>query len=234
MNDLRPFDPAEVAAAIAGTWKWHGERTMSPQKRGDAGAGARLLIDLGPLLVFFVTNGFAPVPETFRIFYATGAFMIAMMIAMIWSQIRYKHISPLLLFSGAMVLVLGGITIWLHDETFIKVKPTIYYLIVAGLLGFGLVTGRNLLKLVLEAVYPGLSDRGWRILTRNWIAYFVVMAVINEAVWRTQSTDFWVGFKLWFFLPATFVFALANVPMLMKHGLQVSDAADEPPAPPTQ
>jgi intracellular septation protein len=208
--------------------------TDTDAKKPGPGAGARLLIDLGPLLVFFVTNGLAPVPETFRIFYATGAFMVAMMIAMIWSQIRYKHISPLLLFSGAMVLVLGGITIWLHDETFIKVKPTIYYLIVAGLLGFGLVTGRNLLKLVLEAVYPGLSDRGWRILTRNWIAYFVVMAVINEAVWRTQSTDFWVGFKLWFFLPATFVFALANVPMLMKHGLQMDDAADKPPTPPTQ
>ena len=204
------------------------------QKPQGPGAGARLLIDLGPLLIFFVTNGFAPVPETFRIFYATGAFMVAMMIAMIWSQIRYKHISPLLLFSGAMVLVLGGITIWLHDETFIKVKPTIYYLIVAGLLGFGLATGRNLLKLVLEAVYPGLSDRGWRILTRNWIGYFIVMAVINEAVWRSQTTDFWVGFKLWFFLPATFIFALANVPMLMKHGLKIDDAADEPPAPPTQ
>ena len=203
-------------------------------KPAGPGAGARLLIDLGPLLIFFITNGFAPVPETFRIFYATGAFMVAMMIAMIWSQIRYKHISPLLLFSGAMVLVLGGITIWLHDETFIKVKPTIYYLIVAGLLSFGLVTGRNLLKLVLEAVYPGLSERGWRVLTRNWIGYFLVMAVVNELVWRTQSTDFWVGFKLWFFLPATFIFALANVPMLMKHGLKIDDAADEPPAPPIQ
>ena len=199
------------------------------------GPGARLLIDLGPLVVFFAVNGFAPVLEELRIFYATGAFMVAMMIAMIWSQIRYKHISPLLLFSGAMVLVLGGITIWLHDETFIKVKPTIYYLIVAGLLGFGLWTGRNLLKMVLEAVYPGLSDRGWQLLTRNWIGYFLVMAVINEAVWRTQSTDFWVGFKLWFFLPATFVFALANIPMLMRHGLKMDDAkAEEPPAPPTQ
>jgi intracellular septation protein len=205
-----------------------------PAKKPGPGAGTRLLIDLGPLLVFFATNAFAPVPETFRIFYATGAFMVAMMAAMVFSQIRYRHISPLLLFSGVMVLALGGITIWLHDETFIKVKPTIYYLIVAGLLGFGLATGRNLLKLVLEAVYPGLSDRGWKLLTRNWIGYFIVMAIINEAVWRTQSTDFWVGFKLWFFLPATFIFALANVPMLMKHGLQVEDAADEPPAPPTQ
>ena len=197
-------------------------------------AGARLLIDLGPLLVFFLTNGFAPVADQIRIFYATGAFMVAMFVAMIWSQIRYKHISPLLLFSGAMVLVLGGITIWMHDETFIKIKPTIYYLVVAGLLGFGLATGRNLLKMVLESVYPGLSERGWKLLTRNWIAYFIVMAIINEAVWRTQSTDFWIGFKLWFFLPATFVFALANVPMLMRHGLEAGEVKEDPPLPPTQ
>jgi intracellular septation protein len=198
------------------------------------GTGARLLIDLGPLLIFFLTNAFAPVPDALKVFYATGAFMVAMIVAMIWSQIRYKSISPLLLFSGAMVVVLGGITIWLHDETFIKVKPTIYYLVVAALLGFGLATGRNLLKLVLEAVYPGLSERGWRLLTRNWVGYFLVMALVNEAVWRTQSTDFWIGFKLWFFLPATFVFALANVPMLMKHGLKIEDEAEEPPVPPTQ
>ena len=197
-------------------------------------AGARLLIDLGPLLVFFLTNGFAPVADQLRIFYATGAFMAAMFVAMIWSQLRYKHISPLLLFSGLMVLVLGGITIWLHDETFIKIKPTIYYLVIAALLGFGLVTGRNLLKMVLESVYPGLSERGWRLLTINWIGYFLVMAVVNEAVWRTQSTSFWIGFKLWFFLPATFLFALANVPMLMRHGLQAGDASEEPPVPPTQ
>jgi intracellular septation protein len=195
---------------------------------------ARLAIDLGPLLVFFLTNGFAPVLEAERIFYATGAFMIAMVLALIWSQVRYKHVSPLLLFSGLMVVVLGGITIWLHAEWVIKIKPTIYYLLVAGLLGFGMATGRNLLKVVLETVYPGLSERGWQLLTRNWIAYFVVMAIINEIVWRTHSTEFWVGFKLWFFLPATFLFAIANVPMLMKHGLQMDDAAKEPPAPPTQ
>ena len=197
-------------------------------------AGAKLLIDLGPLLVFFLANGFAPVAKEVKIFYATGAFMVAMFAAMIFSQIRYKHISPLLLFSGAMVLVLGGITIWMHDETFIKVKPTIYYLLVAGLLTFGLVTGRNLLKMVLESVYPGLSERGWRLLTRNWVGYFLVMAVVNEAVWRTQSTDFWIGFKLWFFLPATFLFALANVPMLMRHGLEAGEVKEDPPVPPTQ
>jgi intracellular septation protein len=202
--------------------------------RTGPGAGERLLIDLGPLLVFFLTNGFAPVLDELRIFYATGAFMAAMIVAMIWSQLRHRHISPLLLFSGAMVVVLGGITIWLHDENFIKIKPTIYYLVVAAILAFGLLTGRNLLKVVLEAVYPGLSERGWQLLTRNWIGYFIVMAIINEAVWRTQTTDFWIGFKLWFFLPATFIFALANVPMLLKHGLEPEGPAKEPPTPPTQ
>jgi len=206
----------------------------SPAKTAGPGAGARLVIDLGPLLVFFVVNGLAPVADSLRIFYATGAFVAAMLVAMLYSQLRYRHISPLLLFSGIMVVVLGGITIWLHDETFIKVKPTIYYVVVAALLTFGLVTGRNLLKMVLESVYPGLSERGWRLLTRNWIGYFAVMAIINELVWRTQSTDFWVGFKLWFFLPATFVFALANVPMLMRHGLETKETVEDPPVPPTQ
>lgn len=198
------------------------------------GTGARLLIDLGPLIVFFVANGFAPVAPSLRIFVATGAFMAAMIVALLFSQLRYRHVSPLLLFSGAMVVVLGGVTIWLHDETFIKMKPTIYYVVICALLTFGLVTGRNLLKMVLESVYPGLSERGWKLLTRNWIGYFAVMAVINELVWRNASTDFWVGFKLWFFLPATFVFALANVPMLMRHGLDTGDGAKEPPIPPTQ
>ena len=124
------------------------------------GAGARLLIDLGPLLVFFLANFFAPVPSTLKIFVATGAFMIAMVIAMLVSQLKYRHISPLLWFSGLMVVVLGGITIWLHDETFIKIKPTIYYLFVAALLLFGMRTQKNLLKMVLGTVYPGLSERG--------------------------------------------------------------------------
>ena len=198
------------------------------------GAGARLLIDLGPLLVFFVANFFAPVPDSLKIFVATGAFMIAMMAAMLYSQIRYRHISALLWFSGLMVVVLGGLTIWLHNETFIKIKPTIYYSLVAALLIFGMATGRNLLKLVLGSAYPGLSDRGWQLLTRNWAAFFFAMAVINEAVWRTTTTDFWVSFKLWGALPATFLFALANVPMLMRHGLAVEETREEPPIPPTQ
>lgn len=194
----------------------------------------RLLIDLGPLLVFFLVNFLAPVPDVLKIFYATGAFMAAMIVAMMVSYLRYRHISPLLWFSGIMVVILGGVTIWLHNDVFIKMKPTVYYVFIASLLGFGLATGRNLLKMVLGAAYPGLSEQGWKLLTRNWAVFFLAMAVVNEAVWRNSSTSFWIGFKLWGFLPATFLFAIANVPMLMKHGMQLEPGKDEPPVPPVQ
>jgi intracellular septation protein len=201
---------------------------------GGPGAGARLGIDLGPLAIFFLANAFAPVREDHRIFVATGAFMAAMAAAMLFSRLRYRHISPMLLFSGLMVLVFGGITIWLQNETFIKMKPTLLYLTMAAILLFGLVTGRNLLKTVLGTAYPGLSDRGWQLLTRNWIGFFVVMALANEAIWRTQSTTFWAGAKLWLFVPAVFLFAILNVPMLLKHGLQLETAREEPPIPPVE
>ena len=192
---------------------------------------AKLLIDLGPLLVFFVANFFAPVPGPLKIFVATGAFMVAMVAAMLFSAIRYRSISTLLWFSGVMVVIMGGLTIWLHDETFIKMKPTIYYLLVAGLLGFGLATDRPLLQRVLGSAYPGLDARGWTKLTRNWALFFVFMALLNEAVWRNSSTSFWIGFKLWGALPLTFLFAAANIPMLMRHGLMKDDAVPAEPGP---
>ncbi|MFN3945491.1 MAG: septation protein A [Allosphingosinicella sp.] len=201
---------------------------MTVEQKEAPGAGARLLIDLGPLVVFFAVNFMR------GIFTATVAFMVAITIAMAISRFRYKHISPMLWFSGLMVLVLGGITLWLQDETFIKMKPTMVYAAIGAVLLFGLLTSRNLLQLVLGSAYPGLSETGWRKLTRNWIGFFLAMAVVNEAVWRTTSTDFWVGFKLWFFLPVTFLFALANIPMLMRHGLMLEPSKDEPPIPPTQ
>jgi intracellular septation protein len=206
---------------------------MSETKTDEAegGGGTRLLIDLGPLIVFFAANFFAPVPGPTKIFFATGAFMIAMIAAMALSQIRFKKISPLLWFSGIMVVVMGGITIWLHDESFIKMKPTIYYTFVAALLGFGLYTGRPLLKMVLGSSYPGLDEDGWRKLTRNWALFFLVMAIVNEAVWRNSTTDFWVSFKLWGAIPLTFLFAIANVPMLLKHGLNREAATPTEPGP---
>jgi len=193
--------------------------------------GAKLLIDLGPLLVFFVMNFLAPVPSVMKIFFATGAFMIAMVVAMIFSALRYGKISPLLWFSGIMVVLLGGLTIWLHKDWIIKMKPTFYYSLVSGLLFFGLATGRPLLQQVLGSTYPGLDRDGWKKLTRNWAIFFAFMAVLNEGVWRNSSTDFWVGFKLWGALPLTFLFAAANIPMLLKHGLMKEDAVPAEPGP---
>jgi intracellular septation protein len=193
--------------------------------------GAKLIIDLGPLLVFFAVNFLAPVPAVARIFVATGAFMVAMIAAMLFSAIRYRRISPLLWFSGIMVVILGGLTIWLHDRTFIQMKPTVYYALVAGLLGFGLATGRPLLQQVLGSTYPGLDADGWRKLTRNWALFFAFMALLNEAVWRNTSWDFWIGFKLWGALPLTFLFVAANIPMLLRHGLMQEDAVPAEPGP---
>ena len=122
---------------------------MSSKPKTEPKGGAKLLIDLGPLLIFFLVNFLAPVPAALKIFVATGAFMIAMIAAMLFSAVRYRTISPLLWFSGVMVVILGGLTIWLHNEMFIKMKPTIYYALVAGLLGFGLATDRPRLQRVL-------------------------------------------------------------------------------------
>jgi intracellular septation protein len=204
---------------------------MSTSTRTEPQGASRLLIDLGPLLIFFLTNFLAPVPGPLKIFVATGAFMIAMVAAMLYSAIRYHRISPLLWFSGIMVVILGGLTIWLHNEVFIKMKPTLYYALVSALLWFGLATDRPLLQRVLGSTYPGLDEDGWKKLTRNWAIFFLCMAALNEAVWRNSSTSFWIGFKLWGALPLTFLFAAANIPMLLRHGLMREDAAPVEPGP---
>jgi intracellular septation protein len=205
--------------------------SSAPAPGSEPQGGAKLLIDIGPLLIFFAVNFLAPVPAVMKIFVATGAFIVAMVAAMLFSAIRYHRISPLLWFSGIMVIVLGGLTIWLHNEAFIKMKPTVYYAFVAALLTFGLVTDRPLLQRVLGSTYPGLDARGWTLLTRNWAVFFAFMAVLNEVVWRNSSTNFWVGFKLWGAIPLTFLFAVTNVPMLMKHGLMENDAEPIEPGP---
>ncbi|NNC72956.1 MAG: septation protein A [Sphingomonadaceae bacterium] len=186
----------------------------------------RMTLDFGPVIIFFLVNFLAS--GSFAIFYATGAFMVAMGLAMAISFIKVGKISPMLLFSGVMVLIFGGITLLLQNETFIKIKPTIYYVFIASILVFGLLTKRPTLKALLGTAYPGLTDKGWDLLSRNWAVFFLFMAVLNEAVWRNSSTDFWVGFKLWGAIPLTLVFAVANVPMLLKHGLSVENAKDPP------
>ena len=194
----------------------------------------RLAIDAGPLVVFFAVNQLASGPQLAKALAATIAFMVAIAVAMVVSRLKLGRISPMLWLSGGLVLVFGALTLYFHDTTFIKVKPTFVYAMLAAVLAFGLATGRPLLKMMLESAYPGLTERGWRKLTFNWVAFFAVMAVANEVAWRIlapgDDLTRWAGFKLWVAVPATFIFALANIPMLMRNGLMVEDA----PIPPEQ
>lgn len=211
----------------------------------DASPGLRMAIDYGPLLVFFAVNFLVPAQLMMRlvaastsflsdldriaalviarVICATVAFIVATVVAIVFSKVKLGRVSPMLWISGALVIVFGGLTIWLRDPRFIQIKPTIVYTTFAAILGFGLLTGKPLLEGLLGAAYPGLSASGWRKLTRNWAIFFIAMAVLNEIVWRAMGWDFWVGFKLWGAIPLTLGFALANVPMLMRHGLQLED-----------
>ena len=192
----------------------------APAAKRDVGAAMRIALDVGPLILFFIANA------RFGIFDATRIFMVAIVVAMAVSYALVRRVSVIQLFSAFMVIVMGGLTLYLHDESFIKLKPTIYYAFVAALLGYGLATGKPVLHSVLGSAYPGLEPEGWRKLTRNWAIFFVAMAVANEAVWRSSTTQFWISYKLWGALPATMLFALANVPMLLRHGLAKENAAE--------
>jgi len=193
-----------------------------PDEKNGPGALFRLGLDFGPLLIFFLIN------SRMGVFAATAAFMLATAVAMLLSRIKLGRISPMLWLSGLMVLGFGGLTLYFHNENFIKIKPTIIYSMFAIILFFGLYTGRPTLQLVMETAYPRLDDAGWRKLTRNWGLFFLAMAILNECIWRTQSTSTWIAFKLWGVLPLSLIFAMAQAPILMKHGAK----EPEPPVPP--
>ena len=201
----------------------------SPTTRPKIGAGLRLAIDIGPLAIFFLVNFLMRGPDIAKLLAGTTAFMIASAAAMIVSRWKAGHISPMLWMTGTLVLVFGGLTLWYHDKTFIQFKPTFIYASFAAILAFGLATGRPLLQMLLEAAYPGLTEKGWRQLTINWTIFFVFMAVLNEIVRHRFSYDFWLSFKLWGAIPLTLLFTFANIPMLLKNGLNAQGNAPIPP-----
>jgi intracellular septation protein len=173
----------------------------------------KLATELGPLIVFFAVNA------KFNLFAATGAFMVAIVAAIIASYVVTKHVPIMALVTGAVVLVFGTLTLVLHDETFIKMKPTIVYALFAAVLGGGLLFGRSFIAIMFDQVF-NLTPQGWRILTLRWTLFFVAMAILNEVVWRTQSTDFWVGFKAFGVLPLTMAFAVSQMPLVKRYHLE--------------
>src|SRR5579872_3179336 len=180
----------------------------------------KLATELGPLLVFFGANA------KFHLFVATGAFIAAM----VASYVVTRHVPLMALVTGVIVLVFGTLTLALHDETFIKVKPTIIYGLFAVVLGGGLLFGRSFIAILFDQVF-NLTPQGWRILTLRWALFFLGMAILNEVIWRTQSTDFWVGFKAFGVIPLTMVFAIIQMPLVKRFhlepvSLQASDAAE--------
>jgi len=185
--------------------------TETEQSAPKPSSRQRFLTELGPLLVFFLVNWFE------GIFAATGAFMVAMVVAMAYAWHRTRHVPPMLWVSTVLVLVFGGLTLWLQEELFIKIKPTIVYTIFAVVLMAGQMMGRTFLRTLLGAAFPAMTARGWALLTRNWVIFFFAMAILNEIVWRSVSTDWWVAFKTFGAIPITLVFALAQTPVLLKH-----------------
>jgi intracellular septation protein len=178
----------------------------------------KLATELGPLVIFFAANA------KFGLFAATGAFMVAIVAAIIVSYVVTRHVPIMALVTAFIVLVFGGLTLALHDETFIKVKPTIIYSLFAATLGIGLLFGRSFIALMFDQMF-NLTPAGWKQLTIRWALFFAAMAVLNEVIWRTQSTDFWVAFKAFGVIPITAVFAMLQTPLIKRY--HIEPATDE-------
>jgi intracellular septation protein len=191
----------------------------------------KLLLDLGPLVLFFLANSrpalFLPLVspilpadiaagERTGIFVATAVFMVAIVIAFVVSYVLTRHLPVMPLVTAVIVLVFGSLTLVLHDELFIKLKPTIIYLLFGAVLLGGLAFGKPLLGVVFDSVFH-LTDEGWRKLTLRWALFFFALALLNEIVWRTQTTDVWVSFKVFGVVPLTFLFGALQYPLLMKY-----------------
>jgi intracellular septation protein len=173
----------------------------------------KLALEVGPLGLFFLVNG------KYGIFAATGAFMAATVVSLTGSLILMKRLPIMPLVTGVFVLVFGGLTLYLQNDVFIKMKPTIVNLLFASALGTGLLLGRSLMKIVLGEVIQ-LHDEGWRILTLRWVGFFLFLAILNEIIWRFFSTEFWAAFKLFGVMPITFLFMMSQIGLLQKYQLQ--------------
>jgi intracellular septation protein len=223
-NSAKPTDPTNPTPA-------------SPRS---SKALIKTLLELGPLVLFFAANAR---PEWFKpllqwsgltgmddvvqtpLFMATAVFMVAMLVSLVLSWVLMRHIAVMPLVSGIIVLIFGGLTLYLRDETFIKLKPTIVNVLFGSVLLGGLLFGRSFLRITLESVLS-LDEEGWRKLTFRWGVFFFVLAGLNELVWRTQSTDTWINFKVFCIMPLTMTFAILQTPLLSRH--QLPQEGDKP------
>ena len=191
-----------------------------------------LVVDFGPLLVFFLAykhfsppGDANPVATVTAVIKGTVAFMVATVIALGLSKWRLGHISPMLWLTTVLIVGFGALTVIFHDAFWIQIKPTAVYLMFAGVLFFGLWRGQPMLKYLLQSAFEGLNDEGWLRLSRNWAWFFLFLAVLNTALVFTVSFDAWLQAKLWGFTVLSFVFTFSQLPMVLKHGM--GEAAKE-------
>lgn len=201
--------------------------------RPQLSTAARMAINFGPLLLFFGASklgkalfergqisGMADA-EVASAMVGTAVFVVASLVAALWHWGKTRHLPAAMLFTTVIVVLFGGLTIWLQDKAFIQLKPTIIYAVFALLLLGGLITGRPTLQLVMGDALPGLTETGWRLLTRNWAIFFVALMIANEAARRLLGFDDWLNFKVWGVTIAIFAFTLAQGPLLTRHGLKL-------------
>jgi intracellular septation protein len=203
------------------------EPDLSDPKRKEINPLLKFALELGPLLVFFFANArgewlVEKIPSLGLlggpIFIATGLFMVATAIALAVSWLLTRTLPILPLVSGIVVLVFGALTLWLQDDVFIKMKPTIVNTLFGAVLLGGLAFGKSLLGYVFDSAFR-LDAEGWRKLTLRWGLFFLFLAVVNEIVWRSFSTDAWVSFKVWGIMPITILFTMTQMPLIMRHSL---------------
>lgn len=188
-------------------------KPAAPATSHDAAAGGSLLklaLEIGPLVLFFIAYA------RLDIFWATGTLMVTTVASIIASRLLIGRVSPMPVVTAVLVLVFGGLTLWLQDPSFIKLKPTLVYLLFAAALLIGLALRRPVLQLLFEQAFR-LTEEGWRRLTLRWALFFLAMAGLNELVWRNMSESAWVAFKAWGFLPMTLVFAVLQLGLIKRY-----------------
>jgi intracellular septation protein len=200
----RPIDPSYTA------------RIMTATKKPQLNPFLKLALDLGPLALFFFAN------TRYGIFVATATFMVAVLAALAVSFAMTRQLPIMPVVTAIIVVVFGGLTLILHDATFIKVKPTIIYALFGAILIGGLIFKKPLLGVVFDSMFE-LTDEGWRKLTLRWAFFFLVLAVLNEIVWRNTSTNVWVDFKVFGVTPLTLIFGALQVPLLKRYAIEPAE-----------
>lgn len=207
------------------------EKAIKPEKPKTG--WLNILVDYGPLLVFLGVYKFyqPPADSTFgeiaAVIYGTIAFMIAAVIALAFSRFKFGHVSPMLILSTVLIVGFGGLTVWLQDERFIQFKPTAIYAMFGVLLIGGWMRGKALLQILLEAAFEGVDKEGWLKLSRNWGIFFLLLAGLNEVLVRMMDFEGWLWAKFWVFMPLSFLFTFTQIPMLLKHGLDVGEEEEK-------